>query len=790
MSFIRNLPIIAFCFLCSASLCANERPGGILFASGAKKLNERTSLMLFSDNPHRFENAFTFEFDLSIWDPSQYGHIFRAINERRQEVEFVFVNFYGIDNMYLDFHSPITHTSVQIPITKQDIEQKKDFHISIHFDLKNDLASIEVEDSVYTCTPVGLENPSHLQFVFGLFRLNLDVPQMLISNLHIREEAGQSFFFPLSESRGDFAYDKTGKIKADVKNPEWMINKHYYWQEQTTLLVDGRAPTSFDEQTGRIIIHGPDSALLFYPRHNRLERAKIPNEIPFSDQRQLRGNVFRAPTGEFFHFGGYDSQTYSDRVFHYHPEDDEWKELDFKGDRITPRSYTAVGEGVRPNEKLIFGGFGNETGKQEHSGRNLYDLYRLNMKQQTITNVWRLHEILPIEFIPGNNLILSDNKQYFYAFCYAHHLAETFGYLYRFDLHNGKYDLMSDPVHFASEGVNNTSVNLFYSRTLREFYLVIRDFSALNETRVRIYSLLSPPITETQLKNIPFSLRLYRTLIWIIALFVLLASTLLTLRHLYERRNRTTLSRLPNEEDYYKKRRKQSAIYTFGQFTVYDKNGNDMTHRFSTKLKVLFALILLNTKPDSGLSTEKLTQIMWPDKNINEAKGARSVIVARLRNILEDIGGITLVHQNHSWFYTYDNDFHCDYLEYSQLMARIEQSDRKTYPLLMEQLHVVVRTGAFLSSVHDAGIDPYKSQEEEKLERLLKEYIHYLYMGKHYPQIIPIATTFFAVEPLNEEILNICLKAYDKAGKKEEAATFLKNYKRTYNLMTGEEYNL
>ena len=52
----------------------------------------------------------------------------------------------------------------------------------------------------------------------------------------------------------------------------------------------------------------------------------------------------------------------------------------------------------------IFGGFGNETGKQEHVGRNLYDLYKLNIASQHITKLWELPEVPKFEFIPGKIL--------------------------------------------------------------------------------------------------------------------------------------------------------------------------------------------------------------------------------------------------------------------------------------------------------------------------------------------------------------------------------------------------
>src|SRR5690606_38655145 len=115
-------------------------------------------------------------------------------------------------------------------------------------------------------------------------------------------------------------------------------------------------------------------------------------------------------------------------------------------------------------------------------------------------------------------------------------------------------------------------------------------------------------------------------------------------------------------------------------------------------------------------------------------------------------------------------------------------SGQESYLACMEQLVAVVRNGAFLLSGQDSGVDNYKAKEEEKLGQLLKDYMIYLYTDKQYQKIILLSSVYFAIDALNQEILDICMKSYQKLGKKEEAKSFLKNYKRTYKMLTGEEY--
>ncbi len=168
---------------------------GLLFSSSAERINDRTSLILFDNKPLKLKDSFRIDFDLSIWDIKQFGYILRIINESKQEINFAFVNFYGEDKIYLDFHSPITHKSIQIPITAEDIENKNWLAISIIFDLKADRAEVISKDSSYYCESIGLKNPSYIKLAFGLYGLNLDVPQMAIRNICIEENGGKNILY-------------------------------------------------------------------------------------------------------------------------------------------------------------------------------------------------------------------------------------------------------------------------------------------------------------------------------------------------------------------------------------------------------------------------------------------------------------------------------------------------------------------------------------------------------------------------------------------------------------------
>lgn len=806
-----RLYMLIICCICLFHSYSEGASGGLLFTSTAEKVDKRTSLVLFGDKLKKFEDSFSLSFDLSIWDIKQFGHIFRVINDKRQEVEFVFVNFYEINNMYLDFHSPITHKSVQIPIREENIDKKEILHFDIFFDLENDMASIAYKDSVYVCTPIGLENPSSLKIAFGLYQLNLDVPQMLIRNLRIESKKGKSYYFPLKESKGEYAYDETRKMKALVKNPQWIINNHFYWQQKSSFKMKNKAYVAYDENNNKIVTLTNDSIFSYNPRYGNTDKHKLnlpsrfqindaifnpysiqyailgteveeaprletmSNDLPINffnsgDQKSLlHHNTFISSDGTLYQFGGYYNHTYSNEVFSYNNIEHRWDHVNFSGDKIMPRFYAAVGEGVHPDEKLIFGGFGNETGKQEHVGHNLYDLYLLNLKNKSIVNLWKFKEIPEIEFVPGSNLILSEDKSSFYSLCYAHHIPRTIGHLYRFDIESGSYEIMSDSISFNSEDMNS-SVNLYYNKQLKEFYAVVRDFSDDGKTKIDIYSLLAPPINKSELESFTPIRSLTLTLL-VIAVALMLV--FVRLRFLFKskkkwKQRKNNFSHLSKEIVSYKEKVKQSAIYLFGDFTAFDKNGIDISYRFSLKLRSLFSLILLHTKDETGISTDQLTMALWPDKDTIEAKNIRGVTVHRLRDILLDIEGISLVHQNSQWFFVFNESFYCDFTEYSSLLL-LQNHSEDTYDDLMMRLIAVISRGSFLNNIQDNEIDNLKSDENDRIKSILREHILNLFSERQYQKLISFTASYLVLDPLNEEVLKIYEKSYNKIRKNKEA---------------------
>lgn len=802
---------------------------GLLFSSSAERINYRTSMLLFDNKPLKLKDSFTIRFDLSIWDVKQFGYILRIINEDEQEINFSFVNFYGEDKMYLDFHSPITHKSVQIPVTTQDIEEKRWLSICLSFDLKSDRTEVITQDSSFFCEPIGLKNPSQIKLAFGLHGLNLDVPKMVIRNIQIDENGQSKCTIPLNEITGEKIHDSEGRVRGIVKNPEWMINKHYYWQERLATKSHSLTGIAYDQKRSRIIILNKDSITSYLTQYDRTEHHQL-EAFPFSihsgeaiydrkkdvtyiynlqkskekeatmailnmedysieyrypqlEQPLQHHNAFLCrEEDELFVFGGYANHSYSNTAYRYKDETDTWEALTFSGDNIYPRYYSAAGEGFTPSQVLIMGGIGNESGKQEHGGRHLYDLMLLDMDTGESKKLWELENVSS-GFIPCSNLILNEEQTHFYTICYPQYATNSALHLYKFSIEDGSYEILSDLIFINSEQIG-TSIYLFYNELKQEFYTVIKENKDDESAQIRIYSLLYPPVNISKLKGANS-----RSMYWLLACIPIVALLIIVI-YRRSRSDKTTLTKYdPEEQDIFlqKERENKNCIYAFGEFTVFDKNGKDIAYRFSSKLRFLFALVLFHSTDDmGGVSTDLLTMELWPEKDPDSAKNIRGVTINKLRNILSDISGISLMNQNSKWYFSFEPELYCDYIESKKIIASLhsKQSDEDKDML---QLLGILKRGALFRNQEESWIDNYKREYENTIEEILRNYITQLYEDKKYAQLIQYSELYFVIDPLNEEVLKLYINAFQKIGKKDQAIVLYNKFVVNYRKSMGED---
>ena len=173
---------------------------------------------------------------------------------------------------------------------------------------------------------------------------------------------------------------------------------------------------------------------------------------------------------------------------------DKWQQTVFTGDRITPRFFSAIGPSDKSMKFFCLADMEMNRATRWLAANNIMIYTGLILENHTIKKCWEIHPDSSV-FVPANNLILSDDKKYFYALCYPHEVAKTALTLYKFSIKDGSYEIVSAPIPVTSERIES-DVNLFYNNSTKEFFCTEQEFTDRNNSTIKIFSLEAPPLSR------------------------------------------------------------------------------------------------------------------------------------------------------------------------------------------------------------------------------------------------------------------------------------------------------
>lgn len=202
---------------------------------------------------------------------------------------------------------------------------------------------------------------------------------------------------------------------------------------------------------------------------------------------------------------------------------------------------------------------------------------------------------------------------------------------------------------------------------------------------------------------------------------------------------------------------------------------------FTSRLKLMFCLILQYSDAE-GISSRRLSDLIWPDKPKDKVKNSRGVAINHLRKILNELNGIELIFEKGCFKIVMTDDVYCDYLKCIEIISTNSINENKD-----EFLDIISR-GKFIKLFEDPIFDSFKQNMEYKLETVILQQIKETFdAGDHY-KVIKFAQAEFNIDPLNEMALSYNIRSLFIL-KSENAAiatyqTFISEYKKT----TGKDY--
>ena len=503
-------------------------------------------------------------------------------------------------------------------------------------------------------------------------------------------------------------------------------------------------------------------------------------------------------TGKYLVFGGFGNKRFNNTFLEYDIEGDRWDTLSYSGDRIIPRYFSGMAVNKNREHIYVLGGMGNESGEQSVGRNYLHDLYLLDRKQQSVRRLWQ--NASDHRLVVARDMILTPDEKYIYALCYPEYLSDTYLQLYRLTVDDGTMKALGDSIPMRSEEIM-TNANLYYNSLTHEYYCTTTEFDKKGHTVIRTYVLSAPPVSLDEIRSYGSRSSLEIHWLWIMAGIgvLLLAGGVLFVRKKRGKQRNAVLEsssvlmsppvgREPDKsvqgketlakEDFESSLVRPNAVYLFGPFTVIDRNGRDITHLFSSRLRQVFIYILLHST-HNGVLSASLNEVFWPDKPDDKVKNLKGVTINQIRKNLAELDGVELVHDK-GYFRLVFTDCYCDYFRFRTLKNAEEVEN---------ELGILLMRGKFLDGMDAGMMDHFKQKVEEFLSSFLPLEIERLYQQHKYDAVIRFCNVLFRVDPVNELALAYGMHALNHTGSSQEAILQYSLFVREYRQMMNEEYS-
>lgn len=232
-------------------------------------------------------------------------------------------------------------------------------------------------------------------------------------------------------------------------------------------------------------------------------------------------------------------------------------------------------------------------------------------------------------------------------------------------------------------------------------------------------------------------------------------------------------------------------IFCFGGLRVLNHQDVDIARKFSPKLRQLFVLIFLySMNGQKGITTKKLSELLWPGMSPQHAKNTRGTNIQNLKAILAACTCMRLVFREKLWYLELDPS--C-YTDYGDVLTRMEHLETlpKDAPLPIEELKTlskILNRGTLFPNMSESWLDPYISKMSDRIVELGLTFLDRPDAIKHAALVYELADVISIHDPLNEPALNKKLNLLTLQGKLSLARTVYDHFTKLYQELYQEPY--
>jgi DNA-binding SARP family transcriptional activator len=820
---------------------------GLTFNGQSYSLDERTGLNLTPDGFESFKDEFDITFDIRI-DLMQkrfFGYVLRVINDENQNIDLIIANNTSSNSTVRSLNIIIGTTKAVVPISRTVFNKDKWIKLGLKFSLIQKSLIFSIQDAAVLKKNISFKNADSFKFMFGANNYkqfaSTDVPDMSIRDIKLYVNKKLKSHYPLNEINGNFASDNLSKSKAVVTHPNWILYRHQYWQKVVENEVDGTQLITADtindvlyllrnqellvyniEKNEQILIKYKNAPIYLTSDHRAVynyqdkkiycylmdrnlvsklniqtgvwENEAVFNKAKHKQKYQHHNSIYSMVDNSIYTFGGYGQYSYNNEVRRIDLKQGFSEVLKTNASIFHPRYLAGIGE---LNDTIyVLGGYGSDSGSQLLNPKSYFDLLGYSIKEKKFVKKFEIPHVLE-DMIVGNNIWIDKKNRDFFALISDKTKSKGYLQLLKGNIDSPKAELVGSKIPYDFLDVKSFAT-LYYFPKKKKFVAYTSFLTDSIQTQFKIYSIEYPPIVkkdipaQADIKNVKY--------IYYIAFILLFVSGLVW--YFYSKKNKAKINVKVNEVDIAHFNDSISKvdeidlepissdvdyqIIFFGGFQIMDDKQNDITSKFSPLLKELFLLIwLYSLKNNKGISPEKLIEILWYHKDTKSAQNNRSVNIAKLKVLLNEVGGCKLTSDTGYWKIKYDPKIlKNDYFEVLQITRAKKEINKKQIKHLIK----ITKKGPFLLNLNYEWLDSFKSDISDKIVDTLLNFGENFTIGDGPDFMINLADSIFNFDPINEEAMFFKCKAQYIMGKHGLAESTFKKFVKEYEILYGQKY--
>ena len=803
---------------------------GLDFSYKNRKFESRTSLNLATFSDLAFKDKLLISFELSINKADEYGTILNISGDPN-----LVRLLYSPQKDSSCFKIIVNNKPAKSKIVRENGFFNRGNWITLNLivDLLNKKCSLslgnEKVETEITKIPIG--DP---EIIFGAFTERnepfLDIASFRIRNVKIYRANGElKHLWKLDEAEGETAKDLVSNLDASVSQPDWMINSHYkfrniarigpfrgadleimpaftYDRNGNRLIIVGNSfayyfdlskrvaikeyyktplyqvaySAVFDEKKGKLFAMYCGGGMVAEYDQNKKNWIGLDSSLHHKGQ-YYGSSIFINPlTNDLCMLGGYGYYLTKNDLQKYDFSLKKWIKLKTKGDHILPFTAAMMGKKNEKGDFYLYGGQGNESGKQEEGHRRLTNLYLLRMKDTSFIKIGDIGNKSGAILSPPALLSDSLNNQLLFMGSSEFNENEISFRIFNYDFTGKKFNAMSE----SFESFYHFRPPLYYDSENNEFVTLQAKKEGKDSLYIYIKSLSSPLLTENQYSNLlkpKFSWKFLAKNDFI--LIVLLMISVVPIYYYIRKKNRKPLNTEAFSSDHNIAEPTSNSIYLFGNFRVIDKNSKDIAKEFSPKIKQLFIILLMKSYngSSSGISTDALTTYLWPEASNESAKNNRNVSLNKLRSILSKLDTVEIKVDHNIFELSISENIYCDYVFYQSIMNRNGDLINR-----VAKVKEILSRGELLNG---EGYDWVDGQKAHIIEDSISKLKKILLSGSTDPESrIDIADSLLLLDSVNEFGLSEKIKALVEIGHHSQAKITFDLYAKEYHRLYAEKY--